>query len=80
GDLERLANELFGVNTRPPGWNWEVGMDGTTPSLAIDINSDIELLLTEKLPSSQRPSLLPGLTASPAITLRNLRYNIEAIT
>ncbi|MDX2079070.1 MAG: hypothetical protein SFZ02_21750 [bacterium] len=80
GDVERLANELFGVNTRPPGWNWEVGMDGTTPSLAIDINSDIELLLAEKLPVSQRPSLLPGLTASPAITLRNLRYNIEAIT
>ncbi len=80
GDLERLANELFGVNVRPPGWRWSVGMDGTSPTLAIDINADIELLLAEKLPVAQRPTLLPGLTASPTITLRNLRYNVESIT
>lgn len=80
GDLERFANELFGVNVRPPGWRWSVGMDGTSPTLAIDINADIELLLAEKLPVAQRPTLLPGLTASPSITLRNLRYNLESIT
>ncbi|MCL4253800.1 MAG: hypothetical protein KJ043_08480 [Anaerolineae bacterium] len=79
GDLERLANELFGVNVRPNGWIWQVGMDGTTPTLAVDINADFDLLLTERLPASQRPSLLPGLTASSAITARNLRYNLEAI-
>lgn len=80
GDLERLANELFGVNVRPTGWIWQVGMDGTSPTLAVDINTDFESLLTEKLPANQRPRLLPGLTASPALTLRNLRYNIEAVT
>lgn len=80
GDLERLANELFGVNTRPLGWIWQVGMDGTSPTLAVDINSDFDLLLRERLPASQRPRLLPGLTASTALTARNLRYNLETIT
>lgn len=79
GDLERLANELFGVNERPSRWVGNVDVE--SPSLAADLATDLELLANERLGSGNRPDGW-GLfvQTAPAYTARILRFNLEALT
>jgi len=53
GDLERLADEVLGLNNRPPGWidNTDINSD----TLAIDILTDMETLADIVLGRSVRP-------------------------
>jgi hypothetical protein len=78
GDLERLANELLGVNQRTSGWigNIEEG----SPTLAADIAADLELLADEALGSQVRPEEWNRFTpTSVALAYRNLRFNLELL-
>lgn len=78
GDLERLADEKLGLNTRPEAW---IGnKDVNSPLLADDNFSDLERLADTLLGSDQRPPGWRGaLSSSPVITFRNLRYDLELL-
>lgn len=80
GDLERTADEVFGVNLRPTGW-----LDNTdiaSPAFIVSIESDLELLAEEQLGSGVRPEgwIREAAAGSELQALQNLRFNIEAIT
>lgn len=79
GDLERIADEVFGVNTRPRGW-----LDNTdveSPSLAVDIFSDLTTLADTQLGLNQRPTgwISSPIGGSQVNSFRNLRFNLELI-
>lgn len=78
GDIERLANEVYGVDSRPDGW-----IDNTdinSPTLAVDNNNDIELLADDIIGEGQRPvGYSPGIVRSSPLTYRNLRNNLELL-
>jgi hypothetical protein len=78
GDLERLANELLGVNERPSGWIGNIEED--SPTLAADTSADLELLADAHLGAGVRPEewnqFIP---ASIALSYRNLRFNLELL-
>lgn len=78
GDIERLADELLGLNNRPIGW---IGnKDVNSETLANDNFEDLELLADEVLGTNQRP---PGwsasFTGSPLSTFRIVRRNLELL-
>lgn len=80
GDLERLADEIFGVNTRPRGW-----LDNTdvqSPSLAVDIFTDLTTLADTRLGLNERPAgwISSPIGGSQVNSFRNLRFNLELIT
>jgi hypothetical protein len=77
GDLERLANELLGVNERPSIWvgNVEEG----SPSLVADAAADLETLADLELGNGQRPEGWTNLTSSPLQGYRNIRFNLELL-
>src|SRR5689334_23222100 len=60
GDIERLADEVLGLNTRPAGWTGN--KDKNSPSLLSDNFLDQENLANEKLGVGQRP---PGWLGAP---------------
>ncbi len=78
GDIERLADEEFGLNTRPAGW---IGnKDKTSSSLLSDNFLDLENLANEKLGVGQRP--VGWLGAPPAVPIygyQYLRFNLELL-
>jgi len=79
GDLERIADEVLGVNQRPSGWLDNVDIE--SPQLAADVASDLELLTNIQLGVNERP---PGwvrtpLVSSPIVTFQNLRFNVEVL-
>ncbi|MEZ4668359.1 MAG: hypothetical protein R3E39_10630 [Anaerolineae bacterium] len=78
GDLERLADEQLGLNSRPPGWLGN--KDINSPTLLSDNYLDLENLANEELGVGQRP---PGwLGAPPTVTIyayRYLRFNLELL-
>jgi len=78
GDLERLADEVMGLNTRPSGW---IGnKDKASPSLLSDNFLDLENLANEKLGIGQRPDGWLG--APPAVPIygyQYLRFNLELL-
>jgi hypothetical protein len=78
GDLERLADELFGLNTRPERY---IGnRDVTTPNFAGDVRLDLELLADEQLGVGTRPpGWVGGTSNSPAISYLNLRHDLELL-
>jgi hypothetical protein len=81
GDLERLADERLGLNTRPDDW---IGnRDITSPTLAGDNYLDIEVLADDQLGQNQRPpdwiGVGRGLTTSPVLTYRNMRHDLELL-
>lgn len=78
GDLERLADEKLGLNTRPPGW---IGnRDINSISLAPDIYLDLELLADNLLGPGTRPAgWAGGVGAMPYISYRNLRGDLERL-
>ncbi|MFW5691534.1 MAG: hypothetical protein ACOCXZ_03440 [Chloroflexota bacterium] len=78
GDVERLANELLGVNTRPGAWIGSV--DRASPTLAADIAADLDTLADIALDDSARPDgwgrYIPE---APVVSYLNLRFNLEAL-
>jgi hypothetical protein len=78
GDLERLADELLGVNNRPPGW-----IDNTdinSPNLANDIQVDMSVLADVILGRGVRPPEWIGtLRESQLATFRSLRFDLELL-
>jgi hypothetical protein len=79
GDLERLADEMLGLNSRPAGWTFNKDVNSTT--LAIDNFSDMERLSDALLGAANRPEgwVLVNLTDEAATTARNLRYDLERL-
>jgi hypothetical protein len=79
GDLERLADELLGLNTRPERY---IGnRDVTEPNFAGDVRQDLELLADTRLGPGNRPAGWIGRTSnSPATSYLNLRHDIELLT
>jgi hypothetical protein len=78
GDLERLADELLGLNTRP--LNWRGNRDEGTASFASDIYIDLEALADDRLGGGTRPQdwvMQPP--SSPSLAYRTLRYNLELL-
>jgi hypothetical protein len=78
GDIERLADEKLGLNTRPPTW---VGnKDRESPTLAGDAFLDIETLASELPESNPRPpGWIGALSNNPLFTYRNLRHDLELL-
>ncbi|MDL1901417.1 hypothetical protein FBR02_11655 [Anaerolineae bacterium CFX9] len=78
GDLERLADELLGLNTRPLGW---VGnRDRNSATLIGDIFLDINMLANDQLGDGVRPDGWIGVvTNSPANSALNLRHDLELL-
>ncbi len=78
GDLERLADELLGLNTRPERY---IGnRDVTTPNFAGDVRLDLELLADDRLGVGNRPAgWLGGTSNSPATSYLNLRHDLELL-
>jgi hypothetical protein len=78
GDLERLADERLGLNTRPPGW---IGnKDENSVTLASDIFLDLELLADNLIAPGQRPTGWLGVIPNaPYLAYRNLRHDLELL-
>lgn len=78
GDLERLADERLGLNTRPAGW---IGnRDRTSTTLIGDLFLDINLLSDDQLGVGERPAGWIGVvTTSPGISALNLRHDLELL-
>jgi hypothetical protein len=78
GDLERLADEELGVNTRPS--NWIGNKDRESPNLLSDSFLDLETLANLELGVGNRPpgwlSILPG---APLYAYQYLRFNLELL-
>ncbi len=78
GDLERLANEVYGVNSRPLGWAGNTDPD--SPLLLPDTYEDLRIIADETLGSGVRPPEWIGRqTESSVETWRNLRYDTELL-
>lgn len=80
GDLERLADERLGLETRPPGW---IGnRDDTSPTFINDISIDLNTLADNQLGINVRPTgwTVIAISSTPAVTVRGLRFNIETLT
>ncbi len=79
GDIERLADERLGLNTRPEGWR--ANKDVNSPNLATDNLADLELLADTLLGAGQRPfGWLGIISAEASVTARNLRFDLELLT
>lgn len=78
GDLERLADEEYGLNARPSGW---IGnKDKASPSLLADNFLDLENLANDKLGVGQRPAGWLGTPpAVPIYGYQYLRFNLELL-
>ena len=78
GDLERLADELLGLQTRPERY---IGnRDVNTPSFTGDIRLDLELLADDRLGAGVRPpGWIGGTSNSPATSYLNLRHDLELL-
>jgi hypothetical protein len=78
GDLERLADEKLGLNTRPEGWL--ANKDVASPTLADDNRADLELLAGTLLGQTERPEGWIGQPSNvPALAFRNLRFDLELL-
>ena len=78
GDIERLANEAYGVNNRPIGWAGNT--DPNSPLLITDNYADLRLLADTVLGTDVRPEGWIGLvTDSSAETWRNQRHDLELL-
>lgn len=76
GDLERLADELLGLNNRPS--QWVDNTDVASATLIADVNADLERLADERFGRDIRPpEWQPFITGSPSLAYRNLRFNLE---
>jgi hypothetical protein len=78
GDLERLGDELLGLNTRPEGYTGN--RDIESPTLIGDLFLDMALIADDQLGDNTRPEEWIGVvTNSPAISYLNLRHDVELL-
>jgi hypothetical protein len=78
GDLERLADENLGLNTRPNGWIGNINVESLT--LVGDIFLDQETLANELLGLNIRPENWIGVVSNNSfISWRNLRHDLEIL-
>ncbi len=78
GDLERLADELLGLDTRPAGWRRTITIDSN--EMAADLLLDLELLATNRWGEDNRPpNWIGDIGRSPGIYVRNLRHDLEIL-
>lgn len=78
GDLERLGDELLGLNTRPEGYSGN--RDVASPTLIGDLFLDMTLLADDQLGQGVRPEGWIGVvTNSPAISYLNVRHDVELL-
>ncbi|MEL6406492.1 MAG: hypothetical protein AAFR81_19135 [Chloroflexota bacterium] len=78
GDLERLVDEVLGVDVRPPGW--VDNTDVEDPAFIADLNSDLELLADIILDNRRPDSWLDLSAGTDLSSLRNARFNLELLT
>lgn len=84
GDLERLGNELLGLNTRPSLWSGN--LDEESATFAYDIDVDMNLLAdtvedNPEVGRGLRPEgWKPFGVSSLIVTERNMRHNLELLT
>ncbi|MDX1992265.1 MAG: hypothetical protein SF029_07740 [bacterium] len=79
GDLERLADEVLGLNNRPNGWIRNV--EENSPSLLQDAVADLEVLADLELGNGVRPPEWATVTGvAPVIGYRNARFNLELLS
>ncbi len=78
GDLERLADELLGLNTRPERY---IGnRDINAINFSGDVRLDLELLADDQLGFGIRPpGWIGGTSNSPATSYITLRHDLEAL-
>lgn len=78
GDLERLADEEFGVNSRPQ--EWRGNKDPATQTFLSDLFLDLDTLANARLGLGVRPEGWVGVLAnSPALAYRTLRHDLELL-
>ena len=78
GDLELLANEVFGLDQRPAGWSGS--SDATNPDLPLLTRLDLEVLAGFVLAADERPDGWFGVVvSSPLAVARDLRHDLELI-
>lgn len=79
GDLERLADELLGLQERPPGWIGE--RDPNAPNFVGNLRLDLELLADDRLGPGVRPPTYIGLNAGdPSSSYLNIRFDLELLS
>ncbi|MBE2182011.1 MAG: hypothetical protein IAE89_01180 [Anaerolineae bacterium] len=78
GDLERLADELLGLNTRPEGY---IGnRDATSPTFIGDLFLDLNSLAKLRLGEGVRPDgWIGAVSSSPGSSYYNLRHDLELL-
>ena len=78
GDLERLANELLGLHTRP--LDWSGSLDEQSQTFASEIRDDLVRLSDLELGNNAYPDGWKGfIPTSLIVTARNLRNNLELL-
>lgn len=79
GDLERTADELLGLNTRPAGY---VGnRDATSPGFVGDLFLDLNTLADLEFGQNERPAgWIGAISTSPGANYLNLRHDVELFT
>lgn len=78
GDLERLADDQFGLDQRPAGYYRNV--DTNSPSFVSDLYLDLESVANEVIGINQRPDGWIGtVTQTLAVSSRNLRHDLELL-
>ncbi len=77
GDLERLADEVLGVNVRPGGWIDNVDIDD--PAFNADLVSDLELLADVILDNRRPDSWIQTSGVAGVGSLRTYRFNLELL-
>jgi hypothetical protein len=78
GDLELLANEVFGRDQRPAGWSGST--DATDPNLPLFVRLDLEVLAGYVLGAEVRPDGWFGVVpSSPLAIARDIRHDLELL-
>ncbi|GAB4571462.1 MAG: hypothetical protein Kow0077_08170 [Anaerolineae bacterium] len=78
GDLERLADEMLGLDVRPPEYRRTLTIESN--QMAADLLHDLELLADELLgPDNRPPNWIGSIGRSPGIYVRNLRHDLELL-
>ncbi len=78
GDLERLADELLGLNTRPQGYSGDRNVQSAT--FIGDLVLDMGRLADDQLGAGNRPPGWIGATTNaPTTSYLNLRFDLELL-
>jgi hypothetical protein len=79
GDLERLADELYGLDTRPDEYLRTITIEAN--QMANDLLFDFNIIADDKFGSGNRPEEWIGsIGSSPETFVRNLRHDLELLS